>query len=84
MKKILLGLIIGILLQKTLTSANWYSFNYFSKECVKERREKGYVSEFWMNTECIYKKQGIFRYLFISSGTIAPEGIGYDSIRWVY
>jgi hypothetical protein len=78
MKKIFLGLILGVFLQKGLTSANWYSWNYYQKQCRQENPEMKMSESF----KCAEKKQGILRYLYIASGTITPDFSGKPTWRY--
>lgn len=75
MKKIILGLILGIFLQKTIRAANWYSYYHYRVECRSEGHESIKLSS------CIANKQGLTRYIFIASGTYVRQ---FNFYKWVY
>lgn len=75
MIKILAGILLGLLLNKAAYSAHWYTFFYYERQC----RDVTPHSE---SMRCIEKKQGIFLYLGMASGTLTYDPM--EGYVWRY
>jgi hypothetical protein len=73
--KLFLGILLGLLLNKAAWSAHWYTFFYYEKQCRDVRPHSESMG-------CVVKKQGIFHYLGIASGTLTYDPI--DGYQWRY